>query len=155
MDKRKIQTQNIKGFSLIEIILTIAILLLLSVFLFPFTLGKLQEIQLKNYSMKLVEDIYLQQQQARNKNIYTGVVLESGKYTLYTGETVESSTEKDVKTLERGYTISNILLNEGTDIHFLPGSVKPATFGTFTLNKEKSHIRIYINKEGLIGNEKM
>jgi Tfp pilus assembly protein FimT len=88
MDKRNIQIQKIEGFSLFEILLTIAILLLLSVFLFPFTIGKLQEVQLKNYSTTLTEDIYFQQQQARNKNIHTGIKLESGKYTLFTGETL-------------------------------------------------------------------
>jgi prepilin-type N-terminal cleavage/methylation domain-containing protein len=155
MDKGNMQIQKMKGFSLLEIILTVAILLLLSIFLFPFTLGKFQEVQLKNYSTKLVEDIYFQQQQARNQNIYTGIALESGKYTLFTGETLESSTEKDVKNLEKGYTISNISLNEGTTILFSPGSVKPTKFGTFVLNRGQSSIRIYINKEGLIGNEKM
>lgn len=155
MDKRNIKTQKMKGFSLFEILLTVAILLLLSVFLFPFTIGKLQEAQLKNYSAELVEDIYLQQQQARNKNIHTGVKLESGKYSLFTGETLESSTEKDVRNLDKGYTISNIALNEGTTILFSPGSIRPTKFGTFVLNRGQSHIRIYINKEGLIGNEKM
>lgn len=155
MDKRNIQIQKIEGFSLFEILLTIAILLLLSVFLFPFTIGKLQEVQLKNYSTTLTEDIYFQQQQARNKNIHTGIKLESGKYTLFTGETFESATEKDVKNLDKGYTISNISLNEGTTILFSPGSIKPTKFGTFVLNRGQSHMRIYINKEGLIGNEKM
>ncbi len=155
MDKREIQTQVINGFSLLEIILTAAILLILSVFLFPFTIGKLQEVQLKSYSAELVEDIYFQQQQARNKNIHTGIKLESGKYTLFTGETFESSTEKDEKVLDRAYTISNISLNEGTTILFAPGSIKPTTFGTFLLNRGRSSVRIYINKEGLIGNEKM
>ena len=75
--------------------------------------------------------------------------------TLFTGETFESSTEKDVKELDKGYIISNISLNEGTTILFSPGSVKPTTFGTFVLNRGQSRIKIYINKEGLIGNEKM
>ncbi len=155
MDKREIQKQGINGFSLLEIILTAAILLILSVFLFPFTIGKLQESQLKSYSAELVEDIYFQQQQARNKNIHTGIKIESGKYTLFTGETFESSTERDEKVLDRAYTISNISLNEGTTILFAPGSIKPTTFGTFLLNRGRSSVRIYINKEGLIGNEKM
>lgn len=155
MDKGNTQIQKMNGFSLLEIILTVAILLILSVFLFPFTIGKLQEVQLKNYSTKLIEDIYFQQQQARNQNIHTGIKLESEKYTLFTGETFESSTEKDVKELDKGYTISNISLNEGTTILFSPGSVKPTTFGTFVLNRGQSRIKIYINKEGLIGNEKM
>ena len=155
MDKGNMQIQKMKGFSLLEIILTVAILLILSVFLFPFTLGKLQEAQLRSYSTKLTEDIYFQQQQARNQNIHTGIKIESGKYTLFTGETLGSSTEKDVKELDRGYTISNISLNEGTTVLFSPGSVKPTTFGTFVLNRGQSHIKIYINKEGLIGNEKM
>jgi len=149
------QIQTVRGFSLLEIILTVAILLILSAFLFPFTIGKFQEVQLKNYSTELVEDMYFQQQQARNKNIHTGVVLASGGYTLFTGETLETSTEQDVKILDRAYTISNISLSEGTTIFFSPGSVKPTTFGTFVLNRGKSSVRIYINKEGLIGNEKM
>ena len=155
MDRMIKQTKNIKGFSLLEIILTLAILLILSAFLFPFTIGKLQEAQLKNYSKQLLEDIYFQQQHARNQNIHTGIKLESGKYTLFTGETFESSTEKDVKELDRGYTISNISLNEGTTVLFSSGSVKPTTFGTFILSRGQSRVRIYINKEGLIGNEKM
>ena len=142
------------GFSLLEIILTVAILLILSVFFFLLLLENFK-VQLKNYSTKLIEDIYFQQQQARNQNIHTGIKLESGKYTLFTGETFESSTEKDVKELDKGYTISNISLNEGTTILFSPGSVKPTTFGTFVLNRGQSRIKIYINKEGLIGNEKM
>ena len=93
MDKGNMQIQKMNGFSLLEIILTVAILLILSVFLFPFTIGKLQEVQLKNYSTKLIEDIYFQQQQARNQNIHTGIKLNLGNTPL-TGETFESSTEK-------------------------------------------------------------
>lgn len=89
-------------------------------FLFPFTIGKTSRSSIKTIQQNPIEDIYFQQQQARNQNIHTGIKLESEKYTLFTGETFGSSTEKDVKELDKGYIISNISLNEGTTILFSP-----------------------------------
>jgi Tfp pilus assembly protein FimT len=142
--------ENLKGFSLLEIIVTVGILLLFSGIIFPFTITKIKRTQLQSYASEIVADIYFQQQEARNRNQPTGIFLESGQYTLFTGETYETATEKDKKELKKGTYLSSIMLNDGTSIRFEGSSFKPLTYGSFLLSNGRSSVKIEINKEGLV-----
>ncbi len=142
--------ENLKGFSLLEIIVTVGILLLFSGIIFPFTITKIKRTQLQSYASEIVADIYFQQQEARNRNQPMGIFLESGQYTLFTGETYETATAKEKKELKRGTYLSSIILNDGTSIRFEGSSFKPLTYGSFLLSNGRSSVKIEINKEGLI-----
>lgn len=142
--------ENLKGFSLLEIIVTVGILLLFSGIIFPFTITKIKRTQLQSYASEIVADIYFQQQEARNRNQPMGIFLESGQYTLFTGETYETATAKEKKELKRGTYLSSIILNDGTSIRFEGSSFKPLTYGSFLLSNGRSSVKIEINKEGLV-----
>ncbi len=142
--------ENLKGFSLLEIIVTVGILLLFSGIIFPFTITKIKRTQLQSYASEIVADIYFQQQEARNRNQPMGIFLESGQYTLFTGETYETATAKEKKELKRGTYLSSIILNDGTSIRFEGSSFKPLTYGSFLLSNGRSSVKIEINQEGLV-----
>ena len=150
MVKKYNKAEKLKGFSLLEIIVTVGILLLFSGIIFPFTITKIKRTQLQSYASEIVADIYFQQQEARNRNQPTGIFLESGQYTLFTGETYETATEKDKKELKKGTYLSSIMLNDGTSIRFEGSSFKPLTYGSFLLSNGRSSVKIEINQEGLV-----
>ena len=133
MVKKYNKAEKLKGFSLLEIIVTVGILLLFSGIIFPFTITKIKRTQLQSYASEIVADIYFQQQEARNRNQPMGIFLESGQYTLFTGETYETATAKEKKELKRGTYLSSIILNDGTSIRFEGSSFKPLTYGSFLL----------------------
>ena len=150
MLKKHNKEKKLKGFSLLEIIVTVGILLLFSGIIFPFTITKIKRTQLQSYASEIAADIYFQQQEARNRNQPTGVFLESGQYTLFTGETYATATEKDKKELKKRTYLSSIMLNDGTSIRFEGSSFKPLTYGSFLLSNGRSSVKIEINQEGLV-----
>ncbi len=150
MVKKYNKAEKLKGFSLLEIIVTVGILLLFSGIIFPFTITKIKRTQLQSYASEIVADIYFQQQEARNRNQPMGIFLESGQYTLFTGETYETATAKEKKELKRGTYLSSIILNDGTSIRFEGSSFKPLTYGSFLLSNGRSSVKIEINQEGLV-----
>ena len=147
------QRKELEGFSLLEVILTIALILLIGVILFPTTLKTIQKSQVLNYSDQLSTDIRYQQQRAKNKNIATGIFFEYGKYTLFDGETFTNGTEKDERVLPNNIRIPTHSLTNGNSIIFPAGEFKPSSYGNITLSARAYSTKIYINVEGLIENE--
>ncbi len=142
--------QNLKGFSLFEIIITLGILMSLSLIVFPIASQKSQESKLKNYASQIATDIYYQQQRAKLKNIYTGINLENNRYTIFDGETLNSAIEKDTKTLPVNIYLYDISLSSPNDILFSEGNFKPNSYGHFKLTDGFFNIQVSINQEGLV-----
>jgi len=145
--------KDLEGFSLLEVILTIALILLIGVILFPTTLKTIQKSQVLNHSDQLSTDIRYQQQRAKNKNIATGIFFEYGKYTLFDGESFTNGTDKDEKVLPNNIRIPTHSLTNGNSIIFPAGEFKPSSYGNITLSARAYSTKIYINVEGLIENE--
>ncbi len=154
MGKNKLK-QNLKGFSLFEIIITLSIMMILSLIVFPVDVNKTRESKLESYAYQLVTDIYYQQQRCTFKNIPGGVFFENNAYTLFDGDTLPTSTDTDLKKYPKNIHIISIVLTSPNQIFFLPGEFKPTSYGTLIVTDGTNSVRVYINREGLIGYEKL
>lgn len=131
------------------------ILMLLSLMVFPLAINKTQESKLESYASQLVTDIYYQQNRCRLNNTAGGISLGVNNYTLFNGDTLATSTDKDIKKYPSNIRITSIALTSSNEITFPKGEFKPSSFGTLRLTDGSNSIQIYINKEGLIGYEKL
>lgn len=150
MDRSRNQTKNMKGFSLLEIILTLALLLLITAITFPTTLGNVQKSKARTISSQIATDLYYQQQRARSKNISTGVYFENGRYTLFDGDSFSVGTEKDQKILPSNIRISSISLTTNNSVLFEGSEFKPVSFGSLYVLVMGQSFRVSMNEEGLI-----
>lgn len=154
MVKNKYENK-LNGFSLFEVLVTMAILMMLSLLVFPVTIQKAQETKLQGYASQIVTDIYYQQQRAFQKNLKGGVALGVNTYTLFDGESLVTATEKDLKKYPSNVRITSIVLAGTNEIVFQNGEFKPLSYGYFEVTDSMNLIRVYINREGLIWYEKM
>lgn len=154
MVKNKYENK-LNGFSLFEVLVTMAILMMLSLLVFPVTIQKAQETKLQGYASQIVTDIYYQQQRAFQKNLKGGVALGVNTYTLFDGESLVTATETDLKKYPSNVRITSIVLAGTNEIVFQNGEFKPLSYGYFEVTDSMNLIRVYINREGLIWYEKM
>lgn len=154
MDKDNIK-HNLKGFSLLELLVTMAILMILSLMVFPLAINKTQESRLESYASQLVTDIRYQQQKCTYQNVSGGISLGSNTYTLFYGDTLSVSTDTDIKRYPSNIRITSITLTTSNEITFSPGEFKPLSYGTMILTDGSTSIQVYINKEGLVEYEKL
>jgi len=147
-DKKKL-----KGFSLFELLVTMAILMILSLMVFPLAINKTQESKLESYASQIVTDIYYQQQRGSLKNLSGGISLGSNTYTLFYGDSLATSVDTDTRKFPANVRITSITLTNSNEITFDAGEFKPTSYGTFLLTDGMGSIQIYINREGLIGYE--
>lgn len=147
--------KKLKGFSLLEIIVTIGLLLLLTALVFPTTLKNLNDSKVRDYASQIATDLYFQQQRARNEGIATGIYFENDKYTLFDGENFSTATEKNIKKLPKGITLTNINMTTNSSTLFPEMEFKPTSFGDLRVTVWKSSAEVSINQEGLIEYEKM
>ena len=152
MDKDTKQ-KKLEGFSLLEVVLTIALILLMGGLLFPTTIYNIQKSRVNSYAAQLKTDIRYQQQCARNKNIPTGIYFRAGEYILFDGEDFASSTEKDTKKLPGNIRMPLFSLTNGNSILFPAGEFRPSSYGHITLSASGYSTKVGINMEGLIENE--
>ncbi len=150
---RSIKKKNLKGFTLLEVILTLGIMMLFAVIVFPVGINRSQKTKLESYASQLVTDIYYQQQRSFFKNISTGVSLGVNTYTLFDGDSLSTATDTDVKQYPANIRITSIALSTSNEILFPAGEFKPTVFGTLVLTDGTNTVDVYINKEGLIGYE--
>lgn len=146
---------NLKGFSLFEIIITMGILMILSLIVFPVAIQKAQESKLESYASQMVTDIYYQQQRSALKNTPEGVSFSMNQYTLFDGESLLGATEVDTKKYPINIDITSINMTSNNSVFFPAGEFKPTSYGNVVLTDGLTSIRVYINSEGLIGYEKL
>ena len=153
--RKDIKKNNLKGFSLFEVLVTISILMLLSLVVFPVAINRTQENRLESYASQLVTDIYFQQQRSYLRNSPGGVSLGVNTYTLFDGDSLDVASDTDLKTYPSNIRITSISMSGSNEITFLSGEFKPVSYGTFVLTNGMHNFRIYINREGLVGYEKL
>lgn len=146
---------KLKGFSLFEVLVTMAILMALTFIVFPVTTRKAQESRLETYASQIATDIYYQQQRAYQKSLPTGVSLGTNSYTLFDGESLSTATETSIKSYPANILITSITLSPTNEIAFPLRSFKPTSYGYFNITDSQNTIRVYINQEGLIWYEKL
>lgn len=144
---------NIKGFTLLEIIVVLGIFLALSVLAFPTTIAQVQKGKMESATSDMSSLIFVQQQDAfsglNNKNY--GVAFAEDSYTLYIGNSLATAESTEVIDLPNGLTINQITLsNAATEINFTKGSLKPSDFGSITITNGIQTFTWSINREGLI-----
>lgn len=152
MANRK-NSNNIKGFSLFELLITMGIMMLLALIVFPVTIQKAQQSKLESYASQLVTDIYYQQQRAALKGIEGGIYLSTNSYTLFDGPSLSEAVDTDIKRYPSNIRISSVEILNREDIFFNKGEFKPYSYGTLIISDGQNNIRVYINREGLIGYE--
>lgn len=152
---KKIHKNNLKGFSLFELLVTMGIMMLLALLVFPLTIQKAQESKLETYASQLVTDIYYQQQRSALKGIDGGVFFNTHSYTLFDGTSLVDAVEKDVKQYPSNISITSVTVINREDIFFEQGNFKPSSYGTLIVTDGLNSLRVYINREGLIGYEKI
>lgn len=145
--------RQFEGFTLLEILLTLGILLIIGTLVLPITLQRSQESKLKVYANQLVTDIYYQQQRSSLKGIPSGIAINNNGYTLFDGESFSTASETQIKTYPANISITNVNLTLGNEILFPEGKFKPSIYGTLVITDGQSSISIYINREGLMGYE--
>lgn len=150
---RNIFKNNLKGFSLFEILVVMGILLILSVLVFPITLQKAQKTKLESYANQLKTDIYYQQQRSAYKEIPGGVYIRNNGYTIFDGESYSVASETHQKNLPANMSITSINLTLGNEILFPAGKFKPSVYGSLVLTDGTFSVLLYINREGLIDYE--
>jgi len=149
------QRKFFEAFSILELLVTIAIFMILSVLVFPLAINKTQESKLESYASQIVTDIYYQQQLCTRRNFAGGVSLGSNTYTLFYGDSFSTSTDTDIKRFPNNVYITSITLTNSNEIRFASSEFKPLSYGTFILTDGMNAIQIYINREGLVGYEKL
>ena len=147
------RNKTFEGFTLLEILLTLGILLVIATLVFPITLQKAQESKLEVYANQLTNDLYYQQQRSSLKGLSSGIAIDNNGYTLFDGESLSNASETQVKTYPSNISINSVALTSGNEIIFPEGKFKPSTYGTLVITDGQSSISIYINREGLIGYE--
>ena len=152
---KNIHKNKLKGFSLFELLITMGILMLLSLIVFPVATQKAQESKLESYASQLVTDIYYQQQRSAHRAVPEGISLSANGYTLFDGETFLDATETDTKDYPNNIRITSVSITNGDDIFFPAGEFKPFSYGSLVITDGLHSIRVSINKEGLIVYEKL
>lgn len=152
---KNIHKNKLQGFSLFELLITMGILMLLSLIVFPVAIQKAQESKLESYASQLVTDIFYQQQRSAHRATPEGISLSVNGYTLFDGETLLDATETDIKDYPNNITITSIFMTDGNTIFFPAGEFKPLSYGTLVITDTRNSIRVSINKEGLIVYEKL
>jgi len=146
---------KLNGFSLFEILITMGILMMLSLIVFPVATNKARESKLEAYASQIATDLYYQQQRAKQKNLGTGISLGTNSYTLFDGDSLGTATDTDQKSYPNNILITSIALTGTNEISFLGGKFKPMYYGYFNITDSHNIVRVYINQEGLIWYEKI
>lgn len=152
------KSKNLKAFSLIELLIVMAIFSFVAVALLPQTVTQVKVTSLNGQLSELNSLIYQYQQNAffglNNKNY--GVRFASNSYTIFIGNSYAAADSRETINLEVGNTISQINLAGGaTDLIFSKGTLKPNTTGNIRVTNGSETYQLTINSEGYTEYEKI
>ena len=144
---------NESGFTLIEMLVVIAILMIVAYIAVPISINQIQTNKLETEAKKLKSSMQTQQQYAysANENSAYGIKYNTNSYVLYSGNTYATAVLTDTTTFPSGITISQTsLANSSTELNFSKNSFRPDTTGSITLVDGVNSYSVTVNSEGLI-----
>ena len=147
--------RKLKGFSLFELLITMGILIILGMIVFPLAVQKAQQSKLENYASQLTTDLYFQQQESFFKGVHKGVTIESNGYVLFDGESLSVATESYSNNYPNNIKSHSISFSLGNEIVFPGGELEPSSYGAVIISDDFNLVRVYINQEGLVGYERL
>jgi len=145
--------KRFKAFSLLEVVMVVAVMIIIALFLFPIALNQLQgnKIDLEVRSIKSNIATQAEYAYAKRDNSSYGIAIFNDHYTLYAGDSLAAATSSDTYNFTSEIRISNInLANGGSEINFVKGSFRPSTTGSFRISSGTVTYLVSINGEGLI-----
>lgn len=148
LDKRL----NYNGFTLVEILVVVGIMLFAFAFIFPLTLSQIQDNKLNSSAQEVAGAIFEAQQYAYNRkdNLGYGISFQSGGYQFLSGMTYDTATPDDQFKLETGVTNNQSLFGSSPDIFFDPGSLRPNQPGQVVISDGSNTVVVIVNSEGAI-----
>jgi prepilin-type N-terminal cleavage/methylation domain-containing protein len=149
MNKKRPQN----GFTLLEILLVVAIFTILASLVFPLTIKDSQGAKLLATAKQMESVMFRYQQSAlsRLNNTNYGIAFFLNKYTLFEGNTLASATfTEDIEIPARQSISSITLTGGGTEILFTQGSFRPNKSGNIKITDSILTYTVDINSEGLI-----
>lgn len=145
--------KKLSGFSLIELLIVMAILTFVSVILLPPTITQLRATNIDGEVSDITSLIYQYQQNAYfglNNKSY-GVRFGSTSYTIFIGDSFAASDSSEVVQLEPGLVINSVnLAGGGSDLIFSKGTLKPNATGSIQITNSTETYQILINSEGFV-----
>lgn len=142
-----------KGFTLFEILITIALMTTITLILFPFAVNTVATTNLNVNADQLYSTFFRVQQDAfngRNNQVYA-LTLNSNSYSILSGPNTTNLTAIETFTLNSTMSIQNISLNDSSNqFIFNVNSLIPSTTGSFRLVSSEGSFTFSINNEGLI-----
>lgn len=145
--------RRIRGFTLLELLVVIALIALVSAISLPYALNQIGYNVVANSAKDIASLIYVAQQDAyngRNAKNY-GIKLNPSNYSAYIGPDYGNAEATDLYVLDPKVTLSPIALSGGaTDINFAHGSLQPSAYGTISVTDSVTTFEISVNSEGHI-----
>lgn len=142
-----------KGFTLFEILITIALMTTITLILFPFSISTISTTNLNVAADQLFSTLFTSQQDSYSgkNNLIWGVRLNSNSYTIISGSDINNIQEQDNFLLNNDIQIENVNLNNGQNqITFEKNKLVPSAIGSFEIYNSTSRYLFTINNEGLI-----
>jgi len=138
-----------EGYSLVEIIVTIGILIVISGLVYSLTFTQLNTHTSRDYIYALYTYVNLAQSNAYTSNgdQEYGVYITSDRFIYYEGE------DKDHNTYTREYlspASSLVSVDGSNDIHFEMKTLKPVNTSKVTISEGTMAYYVYINSEGMV-----
>lgn len=140
-----------KAYTLIEVLLTFALLSFVFAFTIPFAITEVSQVRVETVADDVRSRLFTTQingfsgTNAQPHGISFGL----NSYTVYEGTSLATAVSQETFQLENSIQFQNILLDDGSsEITTLPNSIIPSTFGTVELTDGTSVSRIIITTEG-------
>ena len=142
--------KRLKGFTLLEMLVVMAIVASASLVLLPLSFTQIRSGKATSFAQSLASLIFSVQQNAYarvNDKTY-GVSFSTNTYTIFTGDTLATATNKEVITLDSGLTFSTI--NFPSDLIFTKGTFRPNSSGSVIVSDGTNRYQISVSSEGFI-----
>lgn len=148
-DKKICRNKHLRAFSLLEILLVVAMITILTGIFAPVFSGLFYRNKLDVAAEKIKTDLSRAQtmaQSAQHDSTW-GLYLSPGQSTIFSGT---SYAARDISKDERSELPENILIQGSNEIVFTKSSIKPISPASITLKQDTEEKIININSYGLI-----
>lgn len=148
---------KLSGFSILEIVVVMAILVIIGALVMPTSVKDMRVEEVKTTASDIASQIRQQQNYAFNgrENKAYGISFTNNMFSTYSGNTISLGQDVDAFNTKPGIVISTNLTGNSTEINFQSSSLTPSVVGYINLTNDSATYRININKEGMISIEKI